>query len=117
MTVAYVRFFLLLAVCAMSLLGPDPGKSNSASRYQPMPCRSFVETGKTVCGRFLLYWEKNGGLPQQGFPISGEFRELSDVDGKSYNVQYFERAVFELHPENKSPFDVLLSLVGNIYYK
>jgi branched-chain amino acid transport system substrate-binding protein len=27
-------------------------------------------------------------------------------------VQYFERAVFELHPENQPPFDVLLSQLG-----
>ncbi|HEX9989344.1 MAG TPA: hypothetical protein VGE45_12810 [Chloroflexia bacterium] len=27
-------------------------------------------------------------------------------------MQYFERAVFELHPENQAPYDVLLSLAG-----
>src|SRR5438045_1535459 len=76
------------------------------------PCQTFPETGKTACGKFLAYWQQHGGLPQQGFPISGEFQERSDVDGKTYTVQYFERAVFELHPENKPPYDVLLSLLG-----
>ena len=38
--------------------------------------------------------------------------EKNDTDGKTYTVQYFERAVFEAHPENKAPFDVLLSLLG-----
>jgi hypothetical protein len=75
-------------------------------------CRTFQETGKTVCGRFLQYWQENGGLPQQGYPISNEFSEKSDLDGKTYTVQYFERAVFELHPENKPPYDVLLSHLG-----
>ncbi|HEX9990779.1 MAG TPA: hypothetical protein VGE45_20165 [Chloroflexia bacterium] len=75
-------------------------------------CRTFQETGKTVCGRFLQYWQENGGLPQQGYPISNEFAEKSDLDGKTYMVQYFERAIFEMHPENKSPYDVLLSHVG-----
>jgi hypothetical protein len=75
-------------------------------------CRAFQETGKTVCGRFLSYWQENGGLPQQGYPISNEFAEKSDLDGKTYTVQYFERAIFELHPENKPPYDVLLSHVG-----
>ena len=78
--------------------------------------RTFPETGKSVQGKFLAYWDKNGGLPQQGFPISGEMQEVSDTDGKTYTVQYFERAVFELHPENQPPNDVLLSLLGVFLY-
>ncbi|MFL5735444.1 MAG: alpha/beta fold hydrolase, partial [Chloroflexia bacterium] len=35
-----------------------------------------------------------------------------DLNGKPYTVQYFERAVFELHPENAAPYDVLLSQLG-----
>lgn len=75
-------------------------------------CRTFSQTGHKVCGRFLDYWNKNGGLAQQGYPISEEFTETSALNGKPYVVQYFERAVFELHPENKAPFDVLLSQLG-----
>ncbi|MGA7732465.1 MAG: copper resistance protein CopC [Chloroflexia bacterium] len=80
-------------------------------------CTTFDQTGKTVCGRFLEYWNTHGGLAQQGFPISGEIQEKSATDGKTYTVQYFERAVFEKHPENKAPNDVLLSLLGNFLYK
>ena len=79
--------------------------------------RFFPETQKTVQGRFLQYWETRGGLAQQGYPISNEMQERSDTDGKTYTVQYFERAVFELHPENAPPNDVLLSLLGNFLYK
>jgi hypothetical protein len=32
-------------------------------------------------------------------------------------VQYFERAVFEHHPENAAPNDVLLSLLGTLRYE
>src|SRR5258708_5823058 len=70
-----------------------PGRAQDGARY-------FVETGKTVGGRFLEYWNGHGGLAQQGYPISEEMREKSDADGRIYTVQYFERAVFELHPEN-----------------
>ncbi len=80
-------------------------------------CQTFKETGRTVCGSFLQYWQKNGGLAQQGFPTSNEFKEVSDLDGKTYTVQYFERAVFEAHPENKPPYDVLLSQLGTFRYK
>ena len=78
---------------------------------------TFPETGKTVKGKFLTYWRANGGLAQQGFPISEEMSDRSDTDGKIYTMQYFERAVFELHPENAAPNDVLLSLLGNFQYK
>jgi hypothetical protein len=80
-------------------------------------CHTFPETGKTVCGRFLQYWQQNGGLAQQGFPISDEFTEVSDLNGQSYTVQYFERAVFEKHPENAPPFDVLLSQLGTFRFR
>ena len=76
-------------------------------------CFTFSETGKTVCGRFLEYWRQNGGLAQQGLPLSEAFEERSGIDGRVYTVQYFERAVFELHPENNHPYDVLLSLLGS----
>src|SRR6266513_1778715 len=73
----------------------------------------FPAAGKAVQGKFLDYWNSHGGLAQQGYPISDEMQETSDTDGKTYTVQYFERAVFEAHPENKAPYDVLLSLLGD----
>lgn len=76
----------------------------------------FAETGMTVGGKFLDYWKSHGGVAQQGFPISEEFQEKSDLDGKTYTVQYFQRAVFELHPENAAPNDVLLSQIGKFEY-
>ena len=89
--------------------GPSARETNKS--------RFFPETGKTLSGRFLEYWEQNGGLAQQGYPISEPFMEKSDLDGKTYQVQYFERAVFELHPENKPPYDVLLSQLGTFRYR
>jgi hypothetical protein len=75
-------------------------------------CRTFTQTGHKVCGRFLQYWIDHGGFTQQGYPLSEEFVETSPLNGKPYTVQYFERSVFELHPENKPPYDVLLSQLG-----
>jgi hypothetical protein len=80
-------------------------------------CHTFPETGKTVCGRFWQYWQQHGGLAQQGYPISGEFTEISDLNDQAYTVQYFERAVFEKHPENAPPNDVLLSQLGTFQFK
>jgi heat shock protein HslJ len=78
--------------------------------------RTFPETGKTVQGQFLDYWNLNGGLQQQGYPISEEMQEVSDTDGKTYTVQYFERAEFEYHPELATANKVLLSLLGTFLY-
>jgi hypothetical protein len=94
-----------------------PAAGGSEPQPAPQTSRTFPETGKTVSGRFLEYWNANGGLAQQGFPISEEFQEKSDLDGKTYKVQYFERAVFEHHPENPAPYDVLLSQLGTFRYK
>jgi hypothetical protein len=78
--------------------------------------QKFAQTNHTVGGKFLKYWNEHGGLAQQGYPITDEFQEKSNLDGKTYTVQYFERAVFELHPENSQPNDVLLSLLGVFLY-
>lgn len=84
-------------------------------------CQTFPETGFKVCGRFLTYWKANGGLAQQGFPISDVFTELNQPppagDGKEHRVQYFQRARFEEHLENQPPYDVLLGLLGAEQYK
>ncbi len=80
------------------------GPSGADARY-------FPETGYTVSGRFLTYWETNGGLAINGYPISEERDERLE-DGNTYRVQYFERARFEYHPENRAPYDVLLGQFG-----
>ena len=73
--------------------------------------RHFPETGFTVGGRFLAYWENNGGLALYGYPLSAAFEQELE-DGNAYLVQYFERARLEWHPENAAPDDVLLGQFG-----
>jgi hypothetical protein len=59
----------------------------------------FPETKHTLSGKFLQFWEKRGGLPIFGYPISEPFEEASPSDGQVRVTQYFERARFEFHPE------------------
>jgi len=73
--------------------------------------RSFPETGHSVRGPFLGFWERNGGLAVFGYPIAGERGEPA-ADGVQRRVQWFERNRFEHHPENGPPFDVLLGRLG-----
>ncbi|MDP9373491.1 MAG: hypothetical protein M3Q65_13780 [Chloroflexota bacterium] len=70
--------------------------------------RYFPETGHTVSGRFLTYWQTSGGLPVFGYPLTEAFTD--PATGRT--VQYFERQRFESHPQNKPPYDVLLGLLG-----
>ena len=96
---------------------PQSSAREVASPAQQGASITFPQTGQTLQGKFLAYWNSHGGLAQQGYPITGERQETSDTDGKIYTMQYFERAVFELHPENQPPYDVLLSLLGDTRYK
>jgi endonuclease YncB( thermonuclease family) len=106
----------IMVALALQLLAPLV-PAQSFAQATP-PSRTFSETGMSVSGIFLEYWLVSGGLSQQGLPISEPMTEVSDVNGQSYTIQYFERAVFESHPENKgTPFEVLLSQLGTFEYQ
>lgn len=97
----------------------------SFAKTAPQPgCRFFPETGHNVCGRILETWHANGlelgdqggkgegaNLALFGLPLSDLQPET--IEGHQLQVQWFERGRFEIHPENNSPFDVLLGLLGN----
>jgi hypothetical protein len=87
------------------LVDPSLPLADSVAPLSGVPY--FNETGHNLRGRFLQYWQANGGLSQFGFPLSEELREVLE-DGQMYTVQYFERARLELHPEHPAPYDVLL---------
>ena len=73
----------------------------------------FPQVGYSLGGTFLQFWQENGGLAQFGYPVSEPVIEQSEVDDRTYLVQYLERARFELHPENAgTPYEVLLGLLG-----
>jgi hypothetical protein len=87
-------------------------------------CTFFEETQHSVCGDILAAWRASGlelghpGVSQAeslalfGMPIS-EAQTETLPDGQQRTVQWFERARFEIHPEQQPPFNVLLGLLGN----
>ncbi len=86
----------------------DPAQEDTATTTP-----YFAETKHNMAPEFREYWNKNGGLSQFGFPITEPFTDVSTDDGKAYKTQYFERARFEYHPENKgTPYEVLLGRLG-----
>jgi hypothetical protein len=74
----------------------------------------FPETGQYVDDLFFDYWQQNGGLPVFGYPISQSYTDdsLPEAGGASFQTQWFERARFELHPENMPSTRVLLGHLG-----
>lgn len=111
------------------LLGRLGGEHVAASGEPPREtprdgCRYFEATGFNACGDILAYWQANGleldGQPGKtgpeslalfGYPLTGEFATTL-ADGNQVTVQWFERARFELHPENQPPYNVLLGRLG-----
>lgn len=88
-----------------------PWQSLPAPAGIPHACRFFVETGHTLCGPFLRYWERNGGLMRFGYPISEP--RIETVEDWTGTVQYFERRRMEYHTELAgTPYEVLLGLLG-----
>lgn len=83
-------------------------------------CISVPETGHNVCGRFQDYWQAHGlefgdagvtfreSLALFGYPLSEEFNDPET----GLTTQYFERAVFEYHPDNPAEYQVLLRRLG-----
>jgi 6-phosphogluconolactonase len=97
-------------------VGPSGGLvSRDAAPGAPMPgggpSQFFPQTGMTVSGRFLAYWQAHGGLAIHGYPLTAPRMETLE-DGKTYEVQYFERSRLEYHPENGVGRDVLLGQFG-----
>jgi CSLREA domain-containing protein len=88
-------------------------------------CMYFERTRLNLCGRFAEAWRSDGlrldgqagiafeeSLALFGFPVSNAFT-VTFPDGTRRTIQYFERARFEAHPENATPYDVLFGLLGN----
>lgn len=83
----------------------------------------FPETGHAIAAEFWGYWSSHGldfgdegvsfreSLALFGYPLSEPMTETNS-DGDTVLTQYFERAVFEYHPNNAAPYQVLLRRLG-----
>lgn len=67
----------------------------------------FQETGHTLEGQFLQYWQEKGGLEAFGYPLTEPM-----WDG-GLQVQWFERTRMEYHPDQAGTgWDVQLTRLG-----
>ena len=107
---------LLAPLGTAALQARYPDKAPAGQWVNPDGARAFPQTGHAIGGGFLAYWQSHGGLAQYGLPLTDEFQQQSAVDGKTYTMQYFERAVFELHPDAPAGYQIMLSLLGSLRY-
>ncbi len=113
----------LLGDALLQLQGRD---WRAASRAQAQPgCQVFEATGHMLCEPFLSYYRAHGlqldanrssfSMAESqalfGLPLTEPAMERA-TDGQQYLTQWFERARFELHPENPLANRVLLGRLG-----
>jgi hypothetical protein len=107
----------------LGLLDDEPFRYRGDDEGPDAGCSYFRETGHYACDDFVFYWREHGldmgdpgisyreSLALFGYPLSEPF-QATNSDGDTVWTQYFERAVFELHPENLAPHRVLLRRLG-----
>ena len=76
----------------------------------PLGCRTFTQTGYSVCFAFLEFFDQNGGVAQFGYPISPFESRNTQI------VQYFENARFEWRPGLPEGQRIGLTDLGRIYF-
>jgi hypothetical protein len=103
------RLALLLA--ALCLGGLIPGRAAAQDLDGDPSQRYFPETGHLVVADFLRFYESvPDPLKIFGLPITDAFRDEA-LDGRL--VQYFQRARFELVPENPPELRIVLTRLGS----
>ncbi|MFT3767978.1 MAG: hypothetical protein QM820_21210 [Minicystis sp.] len=99
-------------LAAKNGVNPDAWQNKNAphgSDCQWIGVNGSPSTGHYVCGAIRDYWTSNGvkdpsldavsrSIKLLGYPVSDEVA-FTGRDGKSYTVQWFERARLERHPE------------------
>lgn len=81
--------------------------SPQALQAQAEAEKYFPETGHTVRGEFLDFYNRQGGLRVLGYPITEQFV----WNGRT--VQYFQRARLELYPERPAGERAQLGALGD----
>ncbi len=95
---------ILLALALSGCRGTYPAEYLLDDPSPPFHC--FTVTGHTVSGNFLRYFEAMGGVESLGYPITEPFTQ----EGRQ--VQYFEYARLEDHPDNPDGPVIKLSTLG-----
>lgn len=108
------RSFFLILTIVLVLVFPyriATAQSNPDSQY-------FPQTGYTVEGEFLeKYQSASDPTLVYGYPITNAFVAPDISPSAGLQIQYFQRARFEYHPENAPGDRVVVSPLGTYLYE
>ena len=108
------RLFLLSSLMILGLSLQWGNSSAQRGDVQPNERKYFPQTGHWVMGDFLAtYYSVSEPELIYGYPITESYQD------PSYDkfVQYFERARFELSPDNPEELRVVVSPLGEYMYE
>jgi len=96
-----LRWLATIALVALALT------ETVSAQTQTPPSQYFPQTGHTVQGDFMRFFNTRGGLAIFGYPLTEAFVQNGRL------VQYFQRVRMEAHPEDPVPYQVQLGLLGS----
>ena len=71
----------------------------------------FPETGHTIQAPFLAYYIAHDGLTRLGYPIT------EAIAHEGWQVQYFQNARLEVHPENQPAYFITVGWLGQLSHR
>ena len=79
----------------------------------------FPQTRHILQGDMLRFWQNHGGMAVFGAPLSEVVPyHNGDGSGRTYQVQWFQNARLERHPETHNPrYAILLGLLGKEWWR
>lgn len=116
-------YLVLLGRLGDELLQAQGRDWQSEPTADPADPHYFPETGHAIAPEFWQFWSWSGldfgdlgnsfreSLALFGYPLTEPAVE-TNADGDTVLTQYFERAVFEFHPDNPQRWQVLLRRTG-----
>ena len=120
---ANTPYEVLLGRLGVELLESQGRDWRAFPQASPTQPHYVPETGHAIDPEFWPYWSSHGldlgdegvsfreSVALFGYPVSQPMMERNG-DGDVVLTQYFERAVFELHPDNSPAYQVLLRRLG-----
>ncbi|HUZ03353.1 MAG TPA: L,D-transpeptidase [Thermomicrobiaceae bacterium] len=108
------RVLVMIPAFLLVLASLMPSTVAAAAAAPPVPYDTgpsavfFPQTGHSLGLGFLDYWRANGDVTAFGYPVTEEFQQ------NGITVQYFQRAVFEYHPEADPANRVQVRLLGSL---
>ena len=103
-----LKQWYLPILTVLMLVSCTPQQSANSDRQT---ARYFEETGHTVQGEFLHFFEMFGGVDNLGYPLTEEIV----IDG--WAVQYFTKGRLEHHPENDPAYRVTVGWLGDLLHR